>query len=319
LIKVLFVCSGNREGSPSPVIANQANSLRAAGCDIEYFLITQPGLRGYFSASKQLRRVLKSKSFHLVHAHGISSLTATLARPKTLVVSLLGSEVLGNSIMRFVYSFLSRFIWSYTIVKSQQLANRISIWGNKKIYVIPNGVDVSAFSPADKQTSAKQVGFSTVKPTLLFMANPSRQSKNYQLVARSLELIDSSSFELKIEYNVSPQLVPVYLNAASVVLVSSLWEGSPNIVKEAMACCTPIVSTKVGDVEWLIGNCKGCYLTKFNPHDYAKAIEEALTFSHLHRKTNGRERIIELGLNSEKISEKIIDIYRTAIEKANDN
>jgi glycosyltransferase involved in cell wall biosynthesis len=109
------------------------------------------------------------------------------------------------------------------------------------------------------------------------------------------------------------------LNAADILLLTSFSEGSPQIVKEAMSCNCPIVSTYVGDVRWVIGDTKGCYITTFDPADVVEKIKLALKFSEKIGRTKGRERIIELGLDSDTIAKKIIDVYYSVLEKKLNN
>jgi glycosyltransferase involved in cell wall biosynthesis len=77
-----------------------------------------------------------------------------------------------------------------------------------------------------------------------------------------------------------------------------------------MACNRPIVSTKVGDSEWIFGNTEGCYLTDFVAKDVILKIENALSFSQQKEQTGGRNRIIELHLDAESISHRILDVYK---------
>ena len=107
--------------------------------------------------------------------------------------------------------------------------------------------------------------------------------------------------------------MPVYLNAADVLLLTSKWEGSPNILKEAMACNCPIVSTDVGDVKWLLGDLEGHYLSSFDAVDFSKKIKQAFIFG---KRTCGRKRIYELGLDSENIADRIITIYNMVISSS---
>jgi len=105
------------------------------------------------------------------------------------------------------------------------------------------------------------------------------------------------------------------MNAADVVVLTSLYEGSPNVIKEAMACSRPIVATDVGDIKWLFDNEPGHYISSFSPIDMAKKIEFALEFSEKKRRTNGKERIIKLGLDSKSIANRIIDVYKNVLAK----
>jgi teichuronic acid biosynthesis glycosyltransferase TuaC len=86
-------------------------------------------------------------------------------------------------------------------------------------------------------------------------------------------------------------------------------EGSPNLVKEAMACNCPVVSTDIGDVKWLFGNTPGYYITSFNAKDIQEKLQAALEFSEEEGRTKGERRIAELGLGAEPIAKKIKGLY----------
>lgn len=317
MIKVLFVCSGNKQGKPSPVIYNQAKALEQLGCSISFYLVKGKGLFGYIKNISGLRKSQNLGGYQIIHAHGISSLVASFIRKKPIVVSLLGSELLQHTTFRWFFRFMSRYFWDSTIVKSKELAELIGDKKNKKVLVIPNGVDLQRISLIDKEIAKAKVGFSLSRPTILFLADPSRKSKNYSLAKEAIELLGGADFDFKVIWNAPIDMVPYYLNASDVVILSSLWEGSPNVVKEAMACNIPIVSTNVGDVKTLFEGTKGCFLSSFKKEDFANNIREALSFAKEYKYTNGRERIVELGLDSSSISARIIDIYNNLIMQKN--
>jgi glycosyltransferase involved in cell wall biosynthesis len=104
--------------------------------------------------------------------------------------------------------------------------------------------------------------------------------------------------------------VPRYLNEADVLAFSSFMEGSPNVIKEAMACNCPIVSTDVGDVRWVLGDTKGCYIASFDPADFAKKMELAIHFSQVVGRTKGRQRIVALGLDMNTVAKRIMAVYK---------
>jgi len=112
-----------------------------------------------------------------------------------------------------------------------------------------------------------------------------------------------------------PKELNFYYNACDLFLLTSVYEGSPQSIKEAIACNCPIVSTDVGDVKWVFGNTEGCYLTSFESIDVADKIIRALAFVKERGRTKGRERIFELGLDSGTIAGKIIEIYEKTIFK----
>lgn len=109
--------------------------------------------------------------------------------------------------------------------------------------------------------------------------------------------------------------VNLLINAADCTLLTSFSEGSPQFVKEAMACNSPVVATDVGDIAWLFGNEPGHYLCGFDPEDVAEKIQAALEFSYKFGKTQGRKRIMALGLDSESVAGKILSIYQSVLKK----
>ena len=107
--------------------------------------------------------------------------------------------------------------------------------------------------------------------------------------------------------------MPFYHNAADMVLLTSLWEGSPNVIKNAMACNIPIVSTDVGDVREVVGDTEGCFITSFHPQDVAEQIEMALAFAGTKGRTKGRKRLVEWGLDSKTVVKRIIGVYKEVL------
>lgn len=98
------------------------------------------------------------------------------------------------------------------------------------------------------------------------------------------------------------------MNAPDILLLTSLWEGSPNVIKEAMACNCPILSADVGDGAKVIRKTDGCYICSYDPEDVAEKIKEALEFG---KRTNGREKIKHL--DEKIIAQKIIGVYNEVL------
>ena len=132
------MCSGNKSGQPSPVIFNQAKTLEQHGCGINFFLVKGKGLFGYFKNIKELKKRIKLENFHIIHAHGLSSFVASFIRKKPIVVSLLGSELLQHTTLRWFFRFMSNYFWDITIVKTQELAEIIGYRKNQRVSIIPN-------------------------------------------------------------------------------------------------------------------------------------------------------------------------------------
>jgi glycosyltransferase involved in cell wall biosynthesis len=106
--------------------------------------------------------------------------------------------------------------------------------------------------------------------------------------------------------------VNLAMNAADCLLMTSHREGGPLVVKEAMACGTPVVAVKVGDVEETMTGVEGCYVASHDVKDVASCLRQALSFQG---KTKGRQRIIDLGLPMEQVAEQIIQIYHIVLNK----
>lgn len=311
MLKILFVASGNKTGKPGAVVQNQADSIVKAGHTVDFYLIKGKGIKGYLKNLASLRKQIIEGNYDIIHAHGFSSLLATLSFRKPLVVSLLGSEVHENPKLYFLFRFLVNKYWDATIVKSPELKELVAKQASERCHIIPNGVDTEIFSPIPIRDARQKVGWNADRPVILFMANPERPSKNVELAQEAMKQLTTEA-ELKIVYGVDRKSVPDYLNAANVVVLTSRWEGSPNIIKEAMACNRPIVSTDVGDVKWLFGNVEGQYFTGFDAKEVAGAMDNAISFD---RQTKGRKRIMELGISSDKIADRIVEIYKKVTPK----
>ena len=310
-MKVLFVSSGNSINGISPIIKNQGESLIRQGVDLTYFIIKGKGIKGYLKNIKPLRELNKGNNFDLIHAHySMSAFVASLAGAKPLVVSLMGSDVKSERYFKSIIKMFNKLFWSKIIVKSEDMKQSLGI---NSVEIIPNGVDFDKFKLKNQQECKNQLGWDLSKKQILFVANPSRYEKNFNLANAAFDILSDTNIELKVLKDVPNELMPVYHNAADIVLLTSLWEGSPNVIKEAMACNVPIVSTDVGDVKAVIGNTEGCYITSFDPKDVAKKIKMALEFAKIKGRTKGRERLNELGLDSESVAKRIIGVYEKVL------
>ncbi len=304
-MKILFVSSGNSIFGISPIVKAQGESLIKAGAEIEYYTVVGKGYKGYINNIFRLKKHLRSKSFDIVHSHFfLSSLVAAFSKPKKLVVSLMGSDVYNSKFWNYLIRRFSKK-WNALIVKSEKMKD---ILGLENVNVIPNGVDTSLFYPVEKIGARKELGWNENKKYILFASHPERPEKNFQLANDAVAKLKIET-ELVTIKDIPQEKIVYYLNACDLLLMTSQYEGSPNIIKEAMACNCPIVSTDVGDVKWVIGETDGCYITSFDVKEVSEKIMQALSFAENAGRTKGRGRIIELGLDSETIAKKIIDIY----------
>lgn len=311
-MKVLFISSSDAVRGISPIVLRQAESLVKQGCEIDFYGVEGKGIIGYLKNRKSLKKKMKAGEYQIFHAHySLTAFLASLTFCKPLVVSLMGSDVKSSSSLRLLISLFSYiFSWQSVIVKSVDMKDSIKI---SKAEVISNGVDTEAFNPKEKNECRRILSWDLSKKHFLFAANPNRYEKNYKLTLEAFEYLDLEETHLHYLENVDHSQINTWVNAADVILLSSLWEGSPNIIKEAMACNKPIVSTGVGDVSWLISSLEGCYISSFEKKEFASKMSLALDFANTSVETNGRNRIFELNLDSEFVSKRIIDIYNRTI------
>jgi len=304
-MKVLFVSSGNSKDGISPIIKNQAESLKKQNIDLEYFTINEKGIKGYFKTIFRLRKYLQNNSYDIIHAHySLSAFVASFAGAKPLVVSLMGSDVKASSSFKWIIYIFNYLSWSTVIVKSKDMYVSLGI---KNAHIIPNGINMDRFKPIDQELTQRELNWNSSKKHILFASNPNRNEKNFKLAKEAFDIMYNKNLELHYLVDIPNDKIPYYYNASDVVLLTSLWEGSPNVIKEAMACNRSIVSTDVGDVKNVIKDTKGCYIVDYNATKISNCIQKALKTSQ----TNGRTIVAHLDENI--VANKIIKIYEKVL------
>ncbi|MCU0287420.1 MAG: glycosyltransferase family 4 protein [Acidobacteria bacterium] len=323
-MRILFVCSGNGKintgNGISPFIRSQGESLKQNGIDLDFFPIKGKGMKQYSRHIFILKKFLKKNKYDIIHAHyGLCGIVAYFAaRREPLVVSFMGDDLVGENRLDGSYTWIGNLLVSLNkwfagkkfktvIVKSAQMQK---ILGSTNSIVLPNGVDFKRFYPMDKHDAREQLGIPQEERMILFVGDPRRPEKNFSLAEHAAALLPGKSYNLRIIQGVPHDSLNRYYNAADACLLTSFHEGSPNVIKEAMACNCPIVSTDVGDVRQVIGNTAGCYISSFDPGDVAEKLKLALASG---QRTNGRDNIRHL--ESGIIAEKLIDIYQNLVSR----
>lgn len=311
-MKVLIVCSKN-SGKVAPFIVEQAVSLEKAGVSIDYYYVQGKGMIGYLKQFNRLRSKIKTFQPDLLHAHyGLSGLLANLQSKVPVICTYHGSDINNDKV--FFFSKISIRLSVFNIFvseKNKEKANKV-FWPrvSEKSALIPCGVDLEFFKPGERADARKLLGFETDKKYVLFAGAFDNRVKNATLAQKALKFLpDLNLLELK---GYTREQVVHLMNAVDVVLMTSFTEGSPQFIKEAMACNCPVVSVPVGDVPEVIDGINGCYLASYDPIELSEKLKIVLN-SNL--RTEGRVRIKEKGLDVRSVTMKIIDIYNMFISE----
>ena len=308
----------SRAGRLAPV-SRQIESLRALGIKVDAIeIFGTPRLKYIFAI---LRLWAIASKYDLVHAHyGFCGWVARAQFSCPVVVSFMGSDLLGprdpegrvrlkGKVEVWSNRLLARLV-DRVIVKSREMAERIS---TVTVDIVPNGVDLTMFRPMDKKEARRQLGWHPTKPYILFPGDPSDAVKGFELSRRVLQILQTRSMreiELGVLWGVEPETVPLYMNGADVLLMTSLAEGSPNVVKEALACNLPIVTVPVGDVEEILAGTDRGFVVARDPGRLALAVESALSNG---RSVRGRECLLRRGLDLASVGQRVVNVYEAVL------
>lgn len=302
-------------------VRTQAESLKRAGIGIEVLALNGRFRKWiYPKGAFQLHQRLARDSIDLVHAH--YSYVGMVARTQwrvPVVVTYHGSDLLGpigergrkvcsSALIVAAGRMLAQFV-DAAIVQSTEMASKLK---SSNVFVIPCEVDTEVFRPTDREQARAALGLAADKKYLLFAANPQIAVKRFPLTKAVAEYLagQDSSIELLVVFKETQERLALYMSACDALVFPSYQEGSPNIVKQAMACNLPIVATDVGDIRQVIGGTEGCYVCSPRVTEFAAAISAILA----HRKrTDGREHVRHLG--SSAVAQRIIEVYEQVLRK----
>lgn len=287
-------------------IYDQINAIKKVDNEIGFdtFFLKKKGLKGYLGSLPAMIREINLLKPDLIHAHGGTiALLCNLQRKVPVITTFHGSDI-NNKSIRWL-SAIAGLLSNKAIYVSQQLRKK-AIIKKKTDTIIPCGIDLDTFKPVPQEEARNTLHLPVNDPYILFCSQFDNPIKNFDLVRKVLKLLPPIKI-LEIA-NRTRDEVNLLINGSSLVLLTSFSEGSPNVIKEAMACNCPIVSVDVGDVKEVIGNTEGCYLTSYDPMDIADKIKSALAWG---KRTQGRAKINHL--ESSIIANKIIEIYKKVV------
>jgi|AntRauTorcE11897_2_1112592.scaffolds.fasta_scaffold00207_27 glycosyltransferase involved in cell wall biosynthesis len=302
-MRILIVCSYNK-GRISPFVREQVESLKKKDVKIDYFKIRGKGIIGYLKNLPTLIRKAKLKEYDLIHAHyGLAGLLSILQPYLPVVVTYHGSDIHGK--FNRVLSKITATFTKHNILTNTKQIKQLNL--KSKYSVIPCGIDTKIFVPLDKKECRNKLGFEIGDKLVLFSSSFSRKVKNYPLAKESISKLESVKLlELKGK---SREEVVLLLNAVDLVLITSFKETGPLIVKEALACNTPVVSTDVGDVKELVDGIETCFITKYDSKEISEKVKYII--SDTKKVNHCRSRELVLNYDLKIIADQIYNLYKS--------
>ncbi len=302
----VLVVARCKDGRFAPFITEQVNDLEKYGISCHYFGIKHSGILGYLRQLPEYFRTIRLLHPDVVHAHyGLSGLFASFQRMVPVVTTFHGSDINNPSVL-----YLSRWAMvrsRFCVFVSSRFIEKV---GQPREYaLIPCGIDLNDYPIVEKREARYKMSLSQDKKYVLFSGAFDNPIKNAQLAKSSVSLL--GNVELLELSGYSRREVALLMQAVDVLLMTSLTEGSPQVIKEALACGCPIVSVDVGDVRSLIEGVDGCYLAERNPQSIADCLKKAFDFSG---RTKGREVIIRKKLTNDIIASQLIEVYHRVSE-----
>ena len=295
-------------------LARQVASLRAAGLTVDLVEIGRNSKLNYLRAIRRVRKI--ARQYDVIHGHyGYCGWVARAQGSTPVVVSFMGDDLMGTpnedgSIRPIsgLVALINRWFAgraAAVIVKSDEMAGKL----RRPAHVIPNGVDVASFRPVPQEEARRELGWAEDELRVLFPGNPHNPRKQFGLASaavREAERRLGVPVSLVVLHKVALDLVPQYMNACHAMILTSHIEGSPNVVKEAMACNLPVVSVAVGDTPQLLDGVENSFLCRRDEQDLADALVRVLTTLE---RSSGREVLLERGLDAESVAARIVGVY----------
>lgn len=302
-------------------VEQQIIGLRRIGLDVDVLFVNRlrEGMKVYMGLRSQVRSRIKHFRPDVVHCMygGVMADQVTSAvKDRPTVVTFHGSDLLGENLSGILTQVIASYgVWcsrravqraNGIIAVSKVLLNALPTKiDQSKVRVVPCGIDLQRFKPLHQNACRKTLGWAPDRFHILFPGSRD-PVKRPELARTAVKAVDNSSVRPIIHYlrGIPNDEVPIWINASDVVLLTSLHEGSPTIVKEALACNVPVVSVDVGDVAERIHGIEGCYIALPAPHDIAAKLSMVYAGK---RRISGRSTMQALSL--EQIAYRLKESY----------
>jgi glycosyltransferase involved in cell wall biosynthesis len=304
-----------------PYLVRQIDFLRRAGIEVDVFAFRgRRHIGNYLRAWKRLRRTLRETRFDLVHAHWGQSAVLAFPRRAPLVVTFHGCDLNGvkgdnnrttlrGRLLQMLCRLVSRRA-NAVIVVSAKLKRHLP--ESVQASILPLGLDLSTIPLIPRQEARRQCGLPPSERLVLFVGSPEDPVKRFSLARQAVKkLAQTLPCKLILGWDMPNSRILQLMNACDALLLTSIQEGSPTVVKEALACNLPVVSVDVGDVASRIAGVSGCHVCQDDrPETIARVLAEVL---RLPQRVEGRSAVADL--DEASLTEKLIAIYTSVVPK----
>lgn len=261
----------------------------------------------YLRYVPRVRRAV-GDGYDLLHAnYGLTAPHGLVQGRLPTVLTLWGTDLYGP------FGWLSRAcapLFDAVIVMSERMRERLPC----ACTVIPHGVDLDVFAPEPTAGARERLGWDVDASYVLFPASEDRPEKGYPRAERVVEVARRrTGGPLRLETldgSVPHREVPTVMNASDALLLTSRHEGSPNAVKEALACNLPVVSTDVGDVAERLA---GVEPSAVGTTD-GELVDALVAVLRRGERSNGRDAVRDLGLG--RTADRIRAVYERVLVEA---
>ncbi|MBA3867441.1 MAG: glycosyltransferase [Solirubrobacterales bacterium] len=286
-------------------VRDQIDEVRRRGIEVDVFSFP-PGRGEYVPATRRLRALLRRERFDLVHAHyGLPGWCAKLAGAGPLIVTFHGTDVRHG----VVGPLSRRLAWRVDLVAAASRALFAPENGRPGLppvpgsAVLPCGPDLERFEPMPREGARRALDLDPDGRYLFFPADPARPEKRHD---RAAALAASCGADLLTGGSIEPERMPLWINAANAVLVTSDYEGFGMAAVEALSCGVPVLSTPVGVAPYALEGIDGCLCAEFDSDTWGALAERHLGVPD--PRVEGAARAASL--SAARMAERAIEAYR---------
>lgn len=310
-MNVLLVHSGNavNQSSEYTFVKQQGDALARLGVNVFFFAVRGKGIRGYLHALPALREKIKKDNIDLIHAHyGFCGALAVLQRRVPVIITFHNGETLTKK--GKLISSIAAWLCDYRIFVAQHIHDKL-FRTPREYEVIPCGIDLDKLVIIEKGFAMQEMNLSSNIPNVLFGGSFSNARKNYPLAKDAISRLGYPVNLIEMR-GYDREQVNKLLCGCDLFLLPTKSEGSPQVIKEALACNCPIVATAVADIPDLLSGVENCFATSFDAGEIAMRIDLVLRSG---KKSNGRKKVIQMGLDNMLVAERILRIYIRVLSK----